>query len=405
MIYYVDENLKFENKNYKELSLNSGDSVLFKKGSFYRDRLETVEGVTYGAWGEGENPVFCGSTDLSSPLDWEEVSENIWKCTREIDGDVGNFVFNKDECSATFCWEKSELSCQGAFFDSRASEGERRQRQYSEQLLLMYSEKNPALFYSHIECVSYKERTLGTLVSDIVIENITFKNSSVHALAGEGCNITIRSCTFENIGGSGWDKNLRVRFGNAIEIWYAGRTVENILIENCTFKNIYDSCATYQGSKNKTEPCRNFICRNNIFDTYSMAAFEYRDSVPIDSIFENNICRFAGCGFGMLGDTLPRNSVIYPEPMGHHIFIWRMEKATEEGRLIIRNNTFCAAPVGAAIFSIASKQAEAQIHLENNLYTKNDTLLVRFGGKDFSSLEEYQKETGKDAGSKYTVSQ
>ncbi len=401
MIYYVDEKLLCNGLNYTALSLNKGDTVLFKRGSFYRSRLETVEGVSYGAWGEGEKPIFCGSSDLSSPDDWEKVSDNIWRCTRDVDGDVGNFVFNNDECTATFCWEKEELSCQGAFWDSRACEGERCQRNYSKQELLMYSEKNPALFYSHIECISYKERTLGTLVSGINIENITFKNSSVHALAGEGCNITIRSCTFENIGGSGWDRNLRVRFGNAVEIWYAGRSVENVLIENCIFKNIYDSCATYQGSKNKTEPCRNFICRNNVFDTYSMAAFEYRDRVPIDSIFENNICRNAGCGFGMLGDTLPRNSVIYPEPMGHHIFIWRMEKATEGGNLTIRGNTFESAPVGAAVFSIASKEAEKQIHLENNLYTKNDTLLVRFDGKDFSSLEEYQSETGKDTGSRY----
>ncbi len=397
MVYYVDENLLCQGQSYKDLALRANDTVLFKRGSFFREGLKTVEGVSYGAWGEGENPVFCGSTDVSSPQYWEKTSgENVWRLTKEIDGDVGNFVFNKDECSATFCWNKEELSLQGSFYDSRASQGERRQRQYGEQEILFYSEKNPAEYYSHIECVSYKERTIGTLVSDIVIENITFKNSSVHALAGEGKNITVRSCKFENIGGSGWNRDMRVRFGNAIEFWYCGREVSDILIENCVFKNIYDSCVTYQGPKNNTAPCRNFICRGCVFDTFSMAAAEYRDRVPIDSIFENNVCRNAGCGFGTLGDTVPRNSVIYPEPMGHHIFIWRMNEKSEGGNLIIRNNTFENAPVGAAIFSIVSPDAESQIHIENNTFEENGKLLIRWGGKDFSTIEEFENTVNKE---------
>ena len=121
----------------------------------------------------------------------------------------------------------------------------------------------------------------------------------------------------------------------------------------------------------------------------------------IASSFEGNICRNAGCGFGMLGEQLPRRSEIWPQPMGHHIFLWRIPEATEGGSLYITDNTFEAAPVGAAIYSIISAEAEAQMTLDNNLYTKNEVLLNRFGGEDFNDLDAYKLKTGKDKNSKY----
>ena len=38
------------------------------------------------------------------------------------------------------------------------------------------------------------------------------------------------------------------------------------------------------------------------------------------------------------GDEAPRSSEIWPQPMGHHIFLWRMESATEGGYVEIKNN-------------------------------------------------------------------
>lgn len=203
------------------------------------------------------------------------------------------------------------------------------------QKVLLYSVGNPAQFYSHIECVSYKDRVLGKLCSNIIIEDLYFKNSGVHALAGEGKNVTIRNCIFENIGGCVWNRRLQIRFGNGVEFWVYG---EKILVEDCTFKNVYDSCATHQGPGEKTSPTRNFICRNNTFDTYGMAAFEYRDKLPVDSAFTGNTCRNAGSGFAMLGEELPRKSEIWPQPMGHHIFLWRIPSPTVGGHLEIKNN-------------------------------------------------------------------
>lgn len=386
------------------ISIIPGDTILFKRGTEYNSQLRLINGdigcpVTYSAYGDGDMPKFYLSKDVSDVNDWVRSDrENVWECTVPIDGEVGNFVFNGDECTATLRWCENELDSQGDFYDSRFGTNESKKPDVPKQKVLLYSKANPALFYDKIECISYSKRVIGRLCHNIVIDGLKFANSGVHALAGSGDNITVRNCVFENIGGCAWNSDLKIRFGNAFEIWYSGN---NILIEGCTFKNVYDSCITHQGPGEQTRQCNTFICRDNIFDTYGMAAFEYRDKLPINSSFTNNTCKNAGCGFAMLGEDLPRSSEIWPQPMGHHIFLWRIPKA-EAGDLLISDNLFGSAPVGAAIYSIISKEAEDRITLKNNRYTKNDSLLIHFGGESFTDLEKYKKVTGKDSDSTYT---
>ena len=408
-IYYIDK----ENGNnaldglsperaradYRDLQLISGDSVLFKRGSFYRDRLHAVAHVCYGAYGEGEKPTFCGSTDVSREEDWVETeTPNVWRCVKEMVGDVGNMVFNADECTATFRWKKEQLVSQGDYFDERIVVGDRIEEKTMSLGLYLYSVGNPARVYSHIEAVSYNQRQLVVLKDGMTFDSLRFINSGVHGMAGQGNNITVRNCDFENIGGCAWSYPLEIRFGNGFEIWHYG---DDILLEGCTFKSVYDSCVTHQGPGELTKTARNFICRSCTFDTYGMAAFEYRDKMPIASSFTGNTCINAGCGFAMLGETLPRKSEIWPQPMGHHIFMWRIPEASEGGDLLIENNYFGEAPVGAAIYSIISPEAEAQVKLDNNKYTRNEVLLNRWGGVDYSYLSEYKTATGQDKNSSY----
>ncbi|MBR3838427.1 MAG: hypothetical protein IKJ75_01710 [Clostridia bacterium] len=412
-VYYVD-NINGSNandgfspdkpiKDYKTITLQPGDTIKFKRGTFYREQLKTVPGtydlpITFTSYGEGDKPVFCASFDVSKPDDWQDMGNNIWKCLAYVKGDVGNFVFNEDECTASLCWEKGDLSSQGDFWDNAYNDYKALNDENRD--ILLYSQKNPALYYNHIECVAYNERIIANHNDNIIIDGLHFRNSGVHAIAGRGRNVTVRNCEFMNIGGCVWSKELKIRFGNGVEFWTYG---EDILIENCYFKNIYDSCVTHQGPGDKTIPTRNFICRNNIFDTYGMAAFEYRDKMPISSYFVNNICLNAGCGFAMLGEELPRYSEIWPQPMGHHIFLWRIPEETPQGSLKIKNNIFGACPVGAAIYSIISPEAEAQMKIDHNVYLGcekiHGNLINRFAGKDYSDFTEYQKETGMDANS------
>ena len=414
-IYYIDningcdcnDGLAPESakKDYLKIDVKPGDTLLFKCETIHRGKLHTVAGeegawVTYGVYGEGELPKFCGSTDVSDPADWVEIEPNIWECQKAIPGEVGNFEFDINNCSATFHWTRDELKAQGDFWDSRIK-GEALYYlgdPVPEQQVLLYSLGNPATVYSHVECISWNTRVLAEAKPYNRYESLHFRNSGIHAIAGAADHVQVVDCMIENIGGCAWNNELKIRLGNGVEFYGFG---SYILVEGCHFKNIYDSCVTHQGPGADTVPTREFICRNNVFDTYSMAAFEYRDKMPIDSTFTGNTCVDAGCGFGMLGESLPRKSEIWPQPMGHHIFMWRIPEAEDGGNLIIEDNFFGEAPVGAAIYSIISPEAEAQVKLSNNTFTRNDTLLVRWGGENYNDLEAYKSATGQDADSKY----
>ena len=60
-IYYID-NINGRNefdglspetarKDYTDIEILKGDTVLFKRGSFYRDMLYAIAGVSYGSYG------------------------------------------------------------------------------------------------------------------------------------------------------------------------------------------------------------------------------------------------------------------------------------------------------------------------------------------------------------------
>lgn len=85
MIYYTDSRggnplgngLSPESAvlDYTKLEHQPGDTLLFKRGSLYR-HLYLTSGkenapITYGAYGEGENPTFACGTDVSDPEEYE----------------------------------------------------------------------------------------------------------------------------------------------------------------------------------------------------------------------------------------------------------------------------------------------------------------------------------------------
>ena len=77
-----------------------GDGVLFKRGDIWRGcEVETMPGVSYGAYGTGDKPKFYGWIEnMADPALWEEVDceHHIWKYVKEI-LDPGTLVFNEGE--------------------------------------------------------------------------------------------------------------------------------------------------------------------------------------------------------------------------------------------------------------------------------------------------------------------
>lgn len=403
--YYIDiingdnysDGMRIERprRDYKNIALKAGDEILFKRGTFVREPLYLKGGscsapIIYGAYGEGKNPTFCGSIDVSGAENWVQVGPCLWECAHRLPSEACNFIFDHGDTCGALRWEKEELSQQGDFWDNRFGLGEKR-AMYPDQSVILYSESNPGEMYDHIECVVYGYRKMGELSSNMIIENINFINSGVHGLAGFGSNIHIKQCGFHFIGGGVWNKDLKIRFGNGVEFF---NIAKNISVENCVFNDIYDSGVTHQGDA-ACEVAENVSFNNNVFIKCGMAAYEGRDYVPVNMEFNNNICLDAGDGFSKLGETMPRKSEIWPQPMGHHVFLWRMNGKSENGRLEIDGNVFGAAKYGAAVYSLASEEAETQIELTNNTHYGFDFCVpIRFGGKAFSDFVELKKELG-----------
>lgn len=402
-IYYIDANAGdngndglSENTAVADLEaicVKPGDTVLFKRGSFFRKKLKTTEGepgkeVKYAAYGEGEMPTFCGSINLSDERFWVEESENIWYFSAPGCEQAGNFIFNKSDLCAALKWSKEELSQQGDFFDNCFASTSDKGRDLSGHKIYLYSKGNPAKVYTDIECAVCNDHVLADNGHDVTFEGLRFINSAVHGIAGLGkCrNMKVIGCSFEHIGGGIWDKSQKIRFGNGVEAWDVG---ENIEISGCYFNDIYDSATTQQGSR-KCEQAVGFIIKDNVFIKCGMAAYEQRDRMPVSAEFTDNICIDAGEGFSKLGEDMPRYSEIWPEPMGHHIFLWRIDN-DNSGHLAIKNNIFYNAPYGAAIYSIISKDAEKVCDIENNIYyTENEELINRFGGINYKNFDEYK---------------
>ena len=133
MTYYIDVHAgapasdgltpETARRDYRDLTLLPGDKVLFKRGSFIRDSLYRKPGtpenyITYGAYGEGEAPVFCGSVDVSNPALWEEIAPHIWKCTAKLSSEVCNFVFDGGRIGGTLRWEEEQLASPGDWYDN-----------------------------------------------------------------------------------------------------------------------------------------------------------------------------------------------------------------------------------------------------------------------------------------------
>ena len=78
-----------------------------------------------------------------------------------------------------------------------------------------------------------------------------------------------------------------------------------------------------------------------------------------------NVCRKGGRGFSSDGLPRPRNSEIWPEPMGHNVFVWRLDGAEPDGDLDLRGNDFEKPEFGENVyFHGVADAARVQIRME-----------------------------------------
>lgn len=268
-----------------------GDTVLFERGGIYRGSTKLISGVTYGSYGQGEKPCLYGSLrNYAEESLWEATStEHIWKLNVGTMKDIGNLVFDHGKAWAM---KRLEMTLSEDFDFWHDQEGQ--------ELYLYSSTGNPGLVYEDIEVCSNDHIMYGPTqyMKDILIENLCLKYTGAHGICFRhgSKNITVRNCEIGYIGGSMLDET--VRYGNGFEV------VDgccDILVENNWVYQCYDAGITHQSSFQPGCVQENIVFRGNLIE-YCNYSIEYyvseENGIIEDTVYENNILRYAGFGFG-----------------------------------------------------------------------------------------------------------
>ncbi len=278
-----------------------GDVVLFERGGVYRNaHFVAMNGLSYGAYGQGEKPTLIGSAkNFASGELWSKTEkENIWKIQLESEiTNIGNLIFDFDKFYANYKRE-FELEKDFDFWEDKQNN----------VLYLYYSVGNPGDCFEDIEICDGRNIISAGPNSNIKIDNLCLRYTGAHGMSfgDSGKNVTITNCEVGFIGGSqlvGFPNF--VRYGNGIEFY---GTSDNSLVENCFVYQCYDAGLTCQGTNSVISNLtfrRNLVeyCQYDIEIWVGDEALKYSgysendNSKLINCVFENNILRFAGYNF------------------------------------------------------------------------------------------------------------
>lgn len=276
-------------------------TVCFKRGDTWRgEQLVAIDNLTVTAYGSGAKPVIMASPEngggSANAYKWTEVKTNIWRYEGSQNWfDVGNIIFNDGESYAkkivqlyvknagqdyywisdftnapaqTYGFDSYEdLRNDLDFFHDRSFEDEN--GAISNGYLYIYSETNPALRFDSIEFAPDIKLVHLVQTENVVIDNICFKYTGAHAIAGEGSSsnpvkkLTVQNCEFYWIGGSiqnridqsiigaqALEEKAVVydeRYGNAVEIYGA---CDGYYVSNNYIYQVFDAGITVQKTLN-----------------------------------------------------------------------------------------------------------------------------------------------------------
>ncbi len=280
-------------------NLKAGDGVFFKRGDTFRMYLYCVNGVTYGAYGEGAKPRILGSPKNYAESKWSAVEgyTNVYVCDEVITSDVGLVVLNDGEKWADKIWsaKASEIT-----LDKLTKNDTFVHLKADGKVYLRCDEGNPAEVYKQID-FNVKKNIVSGGAKDLRLDNLCFMYTGAHGIGDSRDNTVITNCVFGFIGGS--QQNDEARYGNAIEFW--GPTV-NSKVYNCYIYQVYDAGLTFQMKGNGTagvaEGFDGVVFDNNLVEkcAYNIEYFarDYKDNLDViaNCTISNNILRDAGVG-------------------------------------------------------------------------------------------------------------
>ncbi|MBQ3124600.1 MAG: hypothetical protein IJC09_04170 [Clostridia bacterium] len=328
-----------------------GDGVLFKRGDLWRGKaVETMPGVSYGAYGTGEKPKFYGwIEDMADASLWElvDADHNIWKYTKEIT-DPGTLVFNEGEqhsrklipsfrnlqfvCredeSKPFVMENEMTQDLDIYwyFDKILLQGTSKgetfpipatssQAECLGDLYLRCDKGNPGELFDSIEAIARHNAFRVRENANVTIDNICMKYLCFGVTAGGySVGLHVTNCEIGWIGGNiqtynGGDPNYPqgtrgsvTRFGNGIEI-YGG--CDDYVVESNYIYEGYDAGASHQVTTSKELIMQNIRYTDNLIEKCVYGIEYFLDQKPGSEgstmrnlVMNGNIIRLSGYGWG-----------------------------------------------------------------------------------------------------------
>ena len=352
---------------------NAGDVVLFERGGVYRGTTQMTSGVSYGAYGTGPKPcLYASPRNYADPELWEEVSANVWRVDALYLTDIGNVVFDHGVVCAS---DYKVCETDKMTVDNLKSNYQYYHDLTSGYVYMYYDGGNPAEQYSDIEfCLEDSVFYMGShvkKVTDILIDNLCIKYSGAFGIVFRDTeNVTITNCEIGYIGGSMLSADAR--YGNGIEFNSHATTV---LVENNWIYQCYDAGYTNQGS---SAYHTDLSIRNNLVE-YCHYNFEiYGSNVTRDEnneiistggllkncIYEDNMLRFAGYGFGTNNRFGSNDSVCA------NVCYWRRVIPSEN--VVLRNNIFDVSYRFLVVSAYVNDQRDDAPTFTDNIWVQHD---------------------------------
>lgn len=346
--------------------LKEGDLVLFRRGDIFRGQMQTISGVSYGAYGSGIKPRIYGSID-GTEGEWVESStKGVYTYSKSAT--YANIIFNNGQEIGRPVSSLAEVTKKplNVFYNGRVN--------------LYCPDGNPKDVFKSIEIVSDYTlmQTASGETDNVTLQNLCLMYTGVHCVTtGHAKNFTVEGCVMGYCGGRGlFQGKNTISLGNCIEIWATG---ENVNIHDNYFFQAYDTGITHQGptkADNFTGAnYTNLHYENNLIEycTYGIEAFSLRNRDEQakkpeanwnynDVYIKENIIRYTGYGWGSL-DRPDKNvysdivydakgdngSVIHEKPLTieNNIFDRTRKRAiniatpeTNKANMILKNNQF-----------------------------------------------------------------
>ena len=366
-------------------------------------------GVSYSAYGTGDKPkLYASPENGADPDKWSLVNgtDNIWVYEKEM-YDVGLVVFNDGES-----WSSKEIPSYipGTGFVIRGTESDPQLFSLEEldenlehvslcdsvcdsngypireeaigKLYLRCNEGNPGEVYDSIEFslsvyIVDGRSVNGVSKSNVLIDNLCVKNGGAHGIGvGDVTGFTVQNCEVGFIGGGiqsySSSTYKATRYGNGIEVH---GSCDGFIVKNNYVYQCYDAGISHQRSAdtvNVDYAFNNIAYSGNLVEncTYSIEYFmgeskleTPRKRIMSNILFENNILRTAGEGFGIQR----LNNDKYGYRFAHIMSWWSVANSAEN--FVIRNNTLDRSEY--ALMLICAADEESLPRMSGNVYIQS----------------------------------